>query len=111
MRTAGFVVGGVGVLGLVAFGVTAGMIQGYRGTLEKECNAQKQCSPAGLDAVSSGQTLTPINTAALIVGAIGVGAGVTLVLLGGPKSPTQPSAAIRASGTPGGFSASIFGTF
>lgn len=111
LRTAGFVVGGVGALGLVTFAVTAGIIQGYRGTLEKECDAQKQCTPAGIDAVSSGQTLTPINAAALIVGAVGVSAGVTLVLLGAPKSPAQPSAAIRASGMPGGFAASVVGTF
>lgn len=111
LRTGGFVAGGVGVLGLVAFGVTAGLIQGHRGTIEEECNAQKQCTPAGLEAVSSGQTLTPINTAALIVGAVGLSAGVTLVLLGAPKSSAQPSAAIRATGTPGGFSASIVGTF
>ncbi len=111
MRTVGFVAGGVGVLGIVGFGVTAGLIQGYRGTLEKECNADKLCTPVGLDAVASGKTVTPINTAALIVGVVGLSAGITLVLLGAPKATTKPTAALRMIGTPSGLSAGIVGTF
>ncbi len=111
LRTTGFVIGGVGVAGLIGFGVTAGLIQGYRGTIERECNAQKQCSDIGLEAVSSGQSLTPINTAALIVGAVGVSAGVTLVLLSSRKSPTPTSTAFHIGGAPNGFSASFSGTF
>lgn len=111
LRTAGFVAGGVGVVGLIGFGVTAGLIQGHRGTIEKECNAQKQCSAAGLEAVSSGQTLTPINTAALIVGVVGVSAGVTLVLLGSRNSSEKPSTALYIGGAPGGISAALTGRF
>ena len=112
LRTAGLVVGGVGVLGLAAFGVTAGLIQGHRGTVAESCNAEKLCTPEGLAAVESGKTLTPLNTAALVVGAVGVTVGVTLFLLGSSSSSSsKPTAALRTIGGPGGFSTSIVGTF
>jgi hypothetical protein len=108
LRTAGFVAGGVGLLGLGAFGVTAVLIQGQRAVLKDECNAQKQCTPEGLQAVESGKVLTPINTAALIVGAVGVTAGITLILVSpSPKDATKPTVALR----PGPLSASLVGTF
>jgi hypothetical protein len=108
LRTAGFVAGGVGLLGLGAFGVTAALIQSERAVLKDECNAQKQCTPEGLQAVESGKVLTPINTAALIVGAVGVTAGITLILLSpSPKASTKPTVGLQA----GPSSASLVGTF
>jgi len=110
MRTAGFIAGGVGVAGILVFGVTAGIIQSYRNTLEKECDAEKFCSAKGLEAVDAGQTLTPINTAALIVGAAGLAAGATFILLA-PTSPDKPTAALRVSSGPSAAMISLVGAF
>jgi hypothetical protein len=109
MRTAGFVAGGVGVAGLVVFGVTGGLMASYHGVVSDRCTANKQCDAEGLKAVESGKSLTPINTAALIVGIAGVAAGVTLILLS--PSPSAPSVALRAGASPGGAWASVEAAF
>jgi hypothetical protein len=112
LRTAGFIAAGVGALGLAVFGVTAGLLSSRSATVEAQCDAQKQCSQEGFDAAESGKALVPVNTAAMIIGIAGVTAGVTLLVVGSRSSSSSaPTAALRAAGSPGGFSASVVGTF
>jgi hypothetical protein len=111
MRTAGFITAGVGVAGLAVFGVTAALIEGRRSTVRETCNEAKECSAEGLEAVESGQALIPINAVGFAVGIVGLGAGVTLILLS-PSGPRPgPAAAVRVSGAPGRVVATLGGTF
>ena len=89
-RAIGFAAGVVGVVGLVTAGVTGGLLLSKRSTVRSECDAAKACSASGTAAADTGKTLVPINTAAWIVGFVGIGAGAYLVLSGdrgaGPKT-------------------------
>jgi hypothetical protein len=109
MRTAGLVGVGVGVAGLVVFGVTGGLMASYHGVVSDHCNADRFCDPEGLDAAESGRALGPINTVGLIVGITGVAAGTALILLS--PSPGAPAVALRAGAGPGGAWARVEAAF
>jgi hypothetical protein len=98
-RTAGYIVGGVGIAGVVAATVTGIMILGDRATARQECNPK--CTQDGVDAVSEGKTLSTINAVAWGVSALGVGVGAYLIL----SSPTRKTA------TPGGATLSVVPVF
>ncbi len=90
-RTAGYILGGVGIGGL-AVAVTTGIL-----VLDAKSTADERCTPrcadqTGRDAVSAGKTLLPVNAIAWGVGVVGVGAGATLLFL----SPRTPRAAYVA---------------
>jgi hypothetical protein len=103
-RTAGWVVGGIGVVGL-GVGVVAGVLTlDRKSTVDANCNADKRCNQAGYDAAQSGKTLGMITTAGLVAGAIGVGVGAYLLLsperstaVVAEVSPSGPSFALRRS--------------
>ena len=100
LRTAGFVVGGLGVVGLglgAAFGV---MALGSKGDVDTGC-AGNQCSQAGLDAASNARTQATISTIGIAAGGVCLAAGVTMVLLGGKRSEAH----LALTPTPGGITA------
>jgi hypothetical protein len=97
----GFVAGGVGVVG-IGVGITAGiMALGKKSTTDEQCSeALQRCSQEGHDAASAGRTLAAVSTVGWIVGAVGVGAGVYLILSsGGEKGPVT---ALQTTPLPGG---------
>jgi hypothetical protein len=59
----------------------------------------KVCTQAGKDAATSGQTLGWISTAGFAAGAIGIGAGIIL-LVTDHASPPAASATSKRSGAP-----------
>jgi hypothetical protein len=67
--------------------VTSGMLVHEKSILDAQCDAQKLCSPAGLDAAGSISSLTPWNTGTWVAAALGVGAGAALLLTGRPDAP------------------------
>ena len=72
------------------------------------CPTKKTCTEDGYNAAQGGNALVPINAAAWAVGAAGLVAGVTLVVLG--RNPTKPAApSARLVVLPGG--ATIEGSF
>jgi hypothetical protein len=80
-RTAGFVVGGVGVVGL-GIGATLGALAlGSKSTVMQDCHGS-QCSSAGLSAVSSAKSQATGSTIGLVAGGVCAAAGLTLVLVG-----------------------------
>jgi hypothetical protein len=87
-RTIGFVVGGVGVVGVGAAAVTGVLLLGKHATAKDHC-APNCVDQEGVDAVSAGKTLLPINLVAWIVAGVGLGAGSFLVLTSPPKKPTS----------------------
>jgi len=96
-RTLGFVIGGVGVAGLLASGVLTLAMVGEHDTVEEHCSPDKQCDGDGLDAASAGRGLSTGATVAAVVGLAAVGAGVTLILTSG-KSGSTTAVGARARG-------------
>ena len=78
-RTAGWVVGGVGLAGLTVSLVTGMMVLDKKSTVDDECT-DDLCSSTGADAASSGRTLSAVSTAAFVVGVAGLGVGAYLLL-------------------------------
>lgn len=87
---AGIVVGAVGVGGLVMFAVAGSMSQSTYSSLEKECGAGP-CPASRADDISSGKTQQTLANVGLIVGAVGVAVGVTMVVLSTRKSKGPPA--------------------
>ena len=54
-RTAGWVVGGIGVAGLLVGGVAGVLTLDRKSTVDANCSEDKRCNPAGYDAAQSGQ--------------------------------------------------------
>jgi hypothetical protein len=85
-HTAAYVVGGLGVAGMVT-GVVAGLIVlSKKSTVNSEC-VDKQCSQAGIDAVSSGKTFGVVTTVGFLAGALGLGTATYLFLSAPAESP------------------------
>jgi hypothetical protein len=99
-RTAGYVVGGVGVVGLVLGVVLRATAFGQQGTIDGHCSAARFCDDTGLDAVSKAKTLQTASTVSLAVGLAGFGTGLALIL-SNPARPTS-STALSPTVLPGG---------
>lgn len=93
--TLGYVIGSVGVAGLITGAVTGVLLLQKKAFVDDHCPA-KRFDPQGLEATKSGETLGIVTTACLITGVVGVGAGTYLVLSAG--SGVDPSAASLAFG-------------
>lgn len=102
----GFVIGGIGIVG-ISVGITTGvMALGKKSAAEDGCPAALQlCSPAGHDAATAGRTLAAVSTVGWIVGALGVGAGVYLVLTSDGDKGTVTALATEV--LPGGAGVSV----
>jgi hypothetical protein len=84
-RTLGFILGGVGIAGLVTATVTGILILGDKSTADEVCrpkclNADGTLNKSAVDDVNQGKTLVPINFVAWGVGLVGVGVGTYLLL-------------------------------
>jgi hypothetical protein len=96
-RLATYVVGGVGVAGLVLGGVMGGLTLGKKGAIADHCGLavgaedETACDPTGLEAANSGKTLALVSTIGFVVGAAGLGLGTVLFF-------SEPSGAKPASG-------------
>ena len=106
--TLGWVLGGVGVVGLALSGVSAAFILDHESTVEAECDADKTCSDEGLDATRSGRTWNTVGTAAFAVGILGVGLGAYFILSSGPRGEQT---ALSASPSRRGAALSLWRTF
>jgi hypothetical protein len=105
MRTAGWVMGGIGVAGLAVGGVAGILTLGKKSTVDDNCNADtKFCNSTGYDAAQSGKTLGLITTTGLVVGAVGVGVGAYLLLSNGSG---QAHSAVTAGWVGGGTGVSL----
>ena len=79
-RTLGFIVGGLGVAGIAVGAVTGVMTLGKKGVVDDHCNADGGCDQEGLDAASSGRTLSTVSTIAFAAGLGLTALGVFLVV-------------------------------
>ncbi len=91
LRTAGFVVTGVGVAGLIGAGVTAGLGFSKKGKLNDDCPEQTCTfdSPSEKaaydDDLKSLKTFGALTTAFAIGGGVLAAAGVTMIVVGGKR--------------------------
>jgi hypothetical protein len=93
MRTLAYVSGGVGVVGLATFTISGLMAKSTYDSLESQCHGP--CTSNESSQVSSGETKQTIANVGLVVGAIGVAAGVTLFVISAPPGkPDAPAAAV-----------------
>jgi hypothetical protein len=69
-----WIVGGIGLAGLVVGGVTGALVLQKKSVTNADCTATS-CTAAGEAAASAGRTLGPVSTVGLVVGAAGVTAG------------------------------------
>jgi hypothetical protein len=99
-RTLGFVVAGVGALGLAAGGVTGVLALGKAGTVKSHCDASLACDQQGVDAASSGKTLALVSTISFVAGAVLAAAGVYLVLSSGSASKQADDRPRASRGAP-----------
>lgn len=84
VRTLGFVIGGVGLAGIVVGGIFGGLAFAQNGTADANCpfNNGTGCNSTGVSAGSDASTSATISTVAFIAGAVCLGTGVVLVLVG-----------------------------
>ncbi len=81
LRTWAFVAGGVGVAGLATFGIFGALNQSKFHSLESDCQ-DGHCPPDRSSDIDTGRTYQTVANIGLVVGVVGVGAGVTLFMLG-----------------------------
>lgn len=117
-RIAGFVVGGLGVVGLGVGAVTGVMALNKKSEVDELCPDPAMCTAEGVAVADSGKTLSIVSTVGLAAGVVGVSVGAIL-LLGGDDGASQgaarrtprPRAALGAAPLPGGGVLSLRGTF
>jgi hypothetical protein len=90
LRPAGIVVGAVGVAGFVVFAVAGSMSKSTYNSLVKDCGAGP-CPASRADDVSAGKTQQTLANVGLVVGAVGVAAGVTMIVISSGKSKSAPA--------------------
>jgi hypothetical protein len=102
LRPVAYVAGGVGVAGLATFAIFGLMSNSTFSDLQSACPpAHGGCPPnAGKSGeISSGQTQQTVANIGLVVGAVGVAAGVTLFFVSmPPKAPVANAALVVAPG-------------
>ena len=78
------VLGGIGVAGMVTFGVAGGLSLSTYSEVEDKCSAQPggRCTaPADLETIDKGEQQQLIANIGLIVGGVGLAAGATLLIV------------------------------
>lgn len=99
--TLGYVLGGVGILGLGVGAITGFMTLSKKSTADDHC-PDKRCDAQGFDAAESGRTLGAVSTTGLVLGSLLLATGAYLVLSHdeghAPSVALVPTAAPRAGG-------------
>lgn len=96
LRTWAIVAGAVGVAGLATFAIAGLKSNSIYNDLHDACG-DKPCPPSRADDVSAGKRWQTIANVGLVLGVIGLATGVTLWVVGKPKSSTSASASVGVS--------------
>jgi hypothetical protein len=108
-RVAGFVVGGVGLVGVVVAAATGAVLVSKNAQITSGCPSKANCSAAEMSLVDSTGSLKIVNAVGWGVGIAGVATGVVLIVVGGKG--TRPETAIAPTALPGGAGLSVSGSF
>jgi hypothetical protein len=109
-RTAGFVVGAVGLTGLGVGAVTGLLVLGKKSIVDdpSHCDPTTHvCDATGLAAASSGKTLSTVSTVAFVAGGALLVTGAVLVLAGGNGGGTPNASTLLAPEMYGGGGAGL----
>lgn len=87
-----WVIGGVGAASLVASGVFFILRQGAISDLDSACPSRTDCPPELEDKANSGRMFSTLSMVTLAVGVVGVGTGVTLLVIGNGKNKSPEAA-------------------
>ncbi len=112
LRTVSYVVGGVGVAGLVVGGIFGGLAASAKSTLKTEC--PNNVCPAGqaTDDLASAKGKATISTIGIAVGGAALATGVVLFIVSGKSEPRdEPKAAFVPVFGPQGGGFSFNGSF
>jgi hypothetical protein len=96
MRIGAYVAGGIGVLGFATAAISGAMASSTYGDLNSACS-NGPCPSSKAGEISSGKTQETLANVGLVVGALGVGAGVTLFMLSMPKGAPAANAGLFVS--------------
>jgi hypothetical protein len=110
-KTLGFVIGGIGVVGLATAGVTGAMLLSRDQKIKDNC-PNKECNREGRELIDGNKSLFAINAVAWGVGVVGVGVGVYLIVSSeksGERAPT--TTAVGPALLPGGAGLRLGRTF
>ena len=111
LRAPGFVVLGVGGVGLVIGAITGAVSISKVNAIKKDCNPTTgACPPSDASKGASANTLATVSDIGFILGGVGVAAGVTLILWPGKKT-TDSAATTGLVLSPGLGGASLSGSF
>jgi hypothetical protein len=111
---------GLAGLGAAGFVATALLAKNKRDTVDENCDAMKQCTSTGVEAAEAGRTMVTLNSVALAVTAVGLGTGITLLVLdsgesepavGSTRAPLGPRTALSVAPAMGGASLRFGGSF
>lgn len=94
LRTAAFVAGGVGVVGLATFVIFGALEKSSYNQLQDACHGGP-CPPDKADEISTGKSRQTIANIGLVAGLVGAGAGAVLFVVSGSSS--KPATSARAS--------------
>jgi hypothetical protein len=108
LQVAGIAIGAVGLAGVVVGGVFGGLVLDKKATVEEQCDAEFCDSEEGIDAAESGAVFSTVSTIAFIAGAVGLGAGITLIVVG---APADDGVTLHLAPQPGGAHLSLEGRF
>ena len=111
VRNIGFVVGGVGIASLIGSGALFYLRHTTINDLDKQCGSDRQtCPESQRSAVDRGKLYTTLGDVTLAVGAVGLGVGATLVIVGG-RSSEQASLSIAPGAAYANAGATLLGRF
>lgn len=111
LRNAGYVVGGAGIANLIASGALFYLRHTAISDLDRQCGADRgACPDSARSAADRGQLYTTLGNVTLAVGALSLGVGAALIIVGGHSS--EPASVALAPGAPGANAgASFLGRF
>jgi hypothetical protein len=95
IRVAGYVVGGAGLLGIVAGSITGGLALAKKSDFTAHCDGStKLCDQEGLSAVADAKSFALASTIGFVAGGAALATGAVLFFLGGRVTPVAaPGAA------------------
>jgi hypothetical protein len=99
LRTAAFVAGGVGVVGLATFVIFGALEKSTYNDLQDACHGGP-CPPERADDISTGRSRQTIANVGLVAGLVGAAAGAVLFVVSAP-SKTSSSASASVVVAPG----------
>lgn len=109
LRTAGFVLGGVGLASLAVGAVTGALTIDKKRIVDENCTAAA-CNDVAREAATAGKALSATSTITFVAGGALAAVGLTLVLVGGAAGKA-PAAALGAAPLDHGGAVALRGVF